>query len=411
MKIPSPCLTLLFLLWSGGTFVFAGPSPLDDLRAALKSGDKPVKIVAFGDSVTGLYYHTGGERTYSSLLGDFLTEHYPAAKLEVINAGMSGHTTVNGLARIERDVLVHRPTLVTVMFGLNDVVRTPPDLFRKNLITILKKCRTVGSAVILCTPNAVLTTKDRPVAKVKEYAETIRSVATEFSVPLCDIQQILSEMQQSAPEDWRLCMSDEIHPNLRGHRRIAAALAGMITDETIPPGDDAPPSPPLRFTLEKLRKGEPIKILAMPPFDSLIEGSLKAFFPEAQMDVTRWETNALPPSLLVKDAAARVRPLAPDLVVISVPHNTTTETREEYIRTRMWINNNSLSRGKREWDVLVIHPNVVEHDPSTPKNPFDALLRIIVPAQDLALLDRLPGDDREPHEILREWVARNQEAP
>lgn len=410
MKLPSPCLALLFLLWTGGTFVFAETSPLDELRAALQS-EKPVKIVAFGDSVTGLYYHTGGERTYSSLLGDFLRDHYPAAKLEVINAGMSGHTTVNGLARIERDVLVHRPTLVTVMFGLNDVVRTPPDLFRKNLITILTKCRAVGSAVILCTPNAVLTTKDRPIAKVKEYAEIIRSVATEFSVPLCDIQEILSEMQQRAPDDWRLCMSDEIHPNLRGHRRIAAALAGMITNETIPPGDDAPPSPPLRFTLEKLQKGEPIKILAMPPFDTLIEGTLKAFFPEARMEITRWDTNTLTAAALVKNAAARVRPLAPDLVIISVPPAATAETQEEYIHSRMWIDNNSFSRGKREWDVLVVHPDVVRNDPSTRKNPLDALLRIIAPAQDLALLDRLPGDDREPVEILREWVAQNQSAP
>jgi lysophospholipase L1-like esterase len=411
MKRISPPIILLLILWTRGMCVSAEPAPFASLRTSLESGETPVKIVCFGDSVTGFYYHTGSARAYSSLLGEFLTDHYPKAKLEVINAGMSGHTTVNGLARIEKDVIFHRPALVTVMFGLNDVVRTPPDLFRKNLITILTKCRNAGSEVLLCTPNAVLTTADRPVEKVAEYAKIVRAVAGEYRAPLCDLHQTLSEMKQHDPEDWRLCMSDEIHPNLRGHRRIAAALAGMIVNEIVPPGDQSPPSPPLLHTLAKLRKGEPVKVLAMPPFDALIDDALKISFPDSRVNVTRWETDGLSGAQLMKDAARRVRPFAPDLVIVSAPRSAVGETREEYIRTRMWITNNSLSRGKREWDVLVVHPDVVDSAPAERQDAHDALLRIIVPAQDLSLLDRSAGDDREPGEILSEWVKKNSEAP
>ena len=49
--------------------------------------------------------------------------------MKVINAGISGHTTTEGLARLDRDVLQHKPDLVTVSFGLNDMIRVPEEQF------------------------------------------------------------------------------------------------------------------------------------------------------------------------------------------------------------------------------------------------------------------------------------------
>ena len=55
------------------------------------------------------------------MLGIALKQIHPKADVTMINAGISGHTTVNALARIDRDVISHQPDVVTVMFGLNDV--------------------------------------------------------------------------------------------------------------------------------------------------------------------------------------------------------------------------------------------------------------------------------------------------
>ncbi len=41
---------------------------LKSQRDALKEG-KPVRVVCFGDSVTGVYYHTGSRRAYTDMLG------------------------------------------------------------------------------------------------------------------------------------------------------------------------------------------------------------------------------------------------------------------------------------------------------------------------------------------------------
>src|ERR1700722_8073416 len=88
----------------------------------LEDGE-PVRIVCFGDSVTGVYYHTGGRRAWCDLLGLALERIYLNAKIEMINAGVSGNTSAEGLQRMEADVLSHNPQLVVVMFGLNDVAR------------------------------------------------------------------------------------------------------------------------------------------------------------------------------------------------------------------------------------------------------------------------------------------------
>src|SRR2546425_276963 len=76
----------------------------------LQSGD-PVRIVCFGDSVTGLYYHTGGRRAYTDMLGLALRQAYAKADVTMLNAGISGNTTRDALTRIDRDILEHRPTL------------------------------------------------------------------------------------------------------------------------------------------------------------------------------------------------------------------------------------------------------------------------------------------------------------
>ena len=94
--------------------------------AQLLDAGKPVKIVCFGDSITGVYYHTGGRRAWCEVLGIALKRIYPRAQIEMINAGISGNNTIAALKRMEADVLNHNPQLMVVMFGMNDVAGIPP---------------------------------------------------------------------------------------------------------------------------------------------------------------------------------------------------------------------------------------------------------------------------------------------
>lgn len=375
---------------------------LPKTRAALTSG-QPLTIVCFGDSVTGVYYHTGGMRAYTDMLGIALKKAYPKADLTMINAGISGHATTNALERIERDVLKHKPTLVTVMFGLNDMVRVPLDQYRANLNKIIDQCQAAGSEVLLCTPNNVITTSGRPTEKLLTYCETICSIGKDRGIPVCDTYAEMEAIRNRDALAWRLLMSDEIHPNMDGHKRMAEFLAKSISGKDVSLADVPPPASVLAKTKQLVKEGKPVKVLVMPPLDVTIAAALKEATGGTQFEVIPWPVEGKKLPEIEKHAQARVRAFKPDLVVIAVPRSATADSQEQFIRSYAWIMNWSLSFGTAEWDCVVVHPAVVEPDK---KGEHDDLVRQLVRAQDLTLIDRAKDDRRPAGEILVEGLRR-----
>ena len=372
---------------------------LTAVKEKLNNG-KPVKIVCFGDSVTGLYYHTGGRRTYTDMLGIALEKAVPGAKVSMRNAGISGNTTVAGLKRIERDVLSHKPDLVTVMFGLNDMVRTPVERYRKNLREMVDRCRGVGAEVILCTPNAVTDTGSRPTSKLLGYCEVVREVAESKKAPLCDIYAAFDGLRQRDRLKWRVMMSDAIHPNMGGHKLIAEELARTITKKDMSLANIGPLVPAIPKVKSLVEQPKRIRVLAMTPYDRLLPAALKSF-ENVSLEVTPWLTSGRSLRALETEARQRVRKMKPDLVIVAVPRAAAFESQEEFIHSQAWIMNWSLSFGRQEWDCVAVHPSVAE-----PKEGrHDDLIRKLVAAQDLTLIDRRSGDSTPPGEILRRWFA------
>jgi hypothetical protein len=155
-------------------------------KPLLDFGEKPVTIVCLGDSVTGVYYHTGGRRAYPEMLEVAIKQAIPDANVKVINAGISGNSTDNGLKRLDNDVLMHKPDLVTISFGLNDMTRLTEEQFGTNLETLVSRCRDAKAQVVLCTPNSVITTGGRPIEKLKRYCDVIHKTGESLKAPVCD---------------------------------------------------------------------------------------------------------------------------------------------------------------------------------------------------------------------------------
>ncbi len=374
-------------------------SQMASLTAKLNSG-QPVRIVCFGDSVTGLYYHTGGRRTYTDMLGLALRKAIPKADISLHNAGISGNTALAGLKRIERDVLKMKPDLVTIMFGLNDMTRRPLDQYRKNLEEIVAKCRAAGSQVLLCTPNAVIDTSSRPTAKLVQYCAVIREIAQAAKVPLCDTYAAFDELRQTDRPRWRLTMSDPIHPNMGGHRFIAEQIAKSITGKAVSLAGTPPPEDPLRHLRQLLTTDKPVRVSAMPPYDKL----LGTVLPQGRTEITPWPTDKQSLPQIELQARKTVRKMKPDLVVLAVPRNASFASDEEFIKSHIWIQNWSLSFGRQEWDCVVIHPAVTEGygDPR-----LDTMIRQIVSAHDLHLIARSSADKRPAALIVREWFQQH----
>ncbi len=78
---------------------------------ALRDGDT---VVFLGDSITAA-------RAYGKIIENYTLLRYPDRKVRFINAGVGGDTAAGGLKRLDRDVLAHKPTVVTVAYGVNDI--------------------------------------------------------------------------------------------------------------------------------------------------------------------------------------------------------------------------------------------------------------------------------------------------
>jgi lysophospholipase L1-like esterase len=372
-------------------------------RQRLAEAGQPVRIICIGDSITGVYYHSGGVRAYPEMLQVALRKLHPAAPVSVRNAGISGDTSKGGLARLERDVLAHQPHLVTVMFGMNDLVRVPIPEFVQNQREIIRRCRAAGAEVVLCTQNRIIDTPQRPVGRFAEYSKAIRDLAAAESVPLADCHAAFEAAHHSDPLAASFLLSDAIHPNMDGHKLFAETIAKTITGQNVSLREEPPPPNPLAHTLKLLGAGRPVTVHAMPPFDQHIEAALRKFHPGAQIRVNSWPTEGRTLSDLV-NAAKAVRALKPDLVLIAVPGHLGAPNPPAFHQSFAWILNWSLSFGPQEWDVVVALPSAAKPVLDAAEQANQDLARQLVKAQDLSLIERPPGSAVPLPDLLAKWV-------
>ena len=169
--------------------------------------DTDAVVLAFGDSLTA---GNGATRD----------EAYPARLAEmihrrVINAGVSGETTVDGMRRLATTLDETHPALVILCLGGNDMLRQMDRAaMRANLATMIREIRSRGVGVVLLgVPEPKL---------LSLHAEaSYEALAAEFKLPLMRdrIAEVLSD---------RSLRSDQIHPNAAGYRKIAEGVYALL---------------------------------------------------------------------------------------------------------------------------------------------------------------------------------------
>ena len=370
------------LLLSSVSLLSAAPLKTAQLLA---EGKEPVRIVCIGDSITGIYYHSGGLRAYPEMLQIALQKIHPQAQITIRNAGISGDTTTRGLLRLERDVLAHKPHLVTIMFGMNDLVRTPVADFQNNLREIIRQCRAIDAEVILCTQNSVVENPKWPPAKVAEFTQAIRDIAKAESLPVADCYAAVESIHEKDALEWTLLLSDRIHPNMAGHKLFAETIAQTITGQKTSLADIGPPLPALSHTLALLKAGKPVKVLAMPPYDTLIAPAIQQLYPEAVVNVTPWPVDGKKLGH-IEVSAKNVRAMQPDLVLIAIPASLSLRVPQTFLNSYSCIMNLSQSLALQQWDVIVALPSATNSNLTIEEQEREALARRLIEATDLHLL-------------------------
>ena len=155
-------------------------------------------IVAFGDSlVEGVGATTGND--LPSLLAKLIGE-------PIINMGVSGNTSADGLARID-SVNAKNPKIVMVLFGGNDFLRkVPAEQTFKNINDIVAGLQNEGAVVVLLGVKGGLLSDQYE----ERFAEIAR-VRGALYVPNV-LAGLLGNTQ---------FMEDGIHPNDAGYKKIA----------------------------------------------------------------------------------------------------------------------------------------------------------------------------------------------
>jgi acyl-CoA thioesterase I len=179
-------------------------SPSPQTAAALR----PI-VVALGDSLTagpGL----DRDQTYPALL-----ERRASAagyRHRIINAGVTGETSSEILLRFDRDVVPDTRVLILAA-GANDGLQgTPVPTVKANVRTMLQRARGRGILVLLCGMEAPPV---RGLGYSLDFHRVFPDLADEFSVPLMPFLLI----GVLGIPDYTL--ADGVHPNARGHERIA----------------------------------------------------------------------------------------------------------------------------------------------------------------------------------------------
>jgi len=177
---------------------------------------EPVRLMAFGDSLTHGYGLPAGE-TFPEQLEAALQAK--GLDVTVLNAGNSGDTTAGGLARLDW-ALADDPDAVLLELGANDGLRgLDPAATYDNLDAIMAKLKAEGLPVLIAGMLA-------PPNLGREYGEAFNKVyprlAKKYEAPLYPF------FLDGVAMEPALNQADGIHPNAAGVAEIVARITPHV---------------------------------------------------------------------------------------------------------------------------------------------------------------------------------------
>jgi acyl-CoA thioesterase-1 len=184
------------------------------------TSNKP-KIVAFGDSLTA-GFGLAEKESYPYLLQEKLKAD--GYDYEVINAGVSGDTSIGGLERIDWTLEQENAQILILELGANDLLRgIPVARMKENLSRIIQKAKAKKVKVLFCGMFAPPT---MGAEYQRDFMKAFPDLATEHEV------EYLPFLLDSVATDKKLNQPDGIHPNAEGEKimtdNVYKALKPML---------------------------------------------------------------------------------------------------------------------------------------------------------------------------------------
>jgi lysophospholipase L1-like esterase len=163
-------------------------------------------VLAFGDSLT---HGTGvaQEQSYPAVLSAMIGR-------TVVTSGVPGERTAEGLERLPEVLDAHQPRIMLLCLGGNDLLRKVDAAeIEANLRAMIEMARARNVGVVLIgVPRPAL---------VGGTAQLYKTIAEDHAIPYEGA--ILNEILRN--DEYK---SDPVHPNARGYRMLAVAIADVL---------------------------------------------------------------------------------------------------------------------------------------------------------------------------------------
>ena len=179
------------------------------------------KIIAFGDSLTA-GFGLAEKESYPYLLQEKLKAD--GFDYEVINAGVSGDTSLGGLERSDWVLEQDNAKILILELGANDLLRgVPVAKMKENLDAIIRKAKAKNIRVLLC---GMLSPPTMGAQYQKDFMLAFPDLASEHKV------DFLPFLLDNVAAKKELNQADGIHPNVDGEKimtdNVFKALKPML---------------------------------------------------------------------------------------------------------------------------------------------------------------------------------------
>ncbi len=183
---------------------------------------RPLRLVALGDSLTAGYGLRPGEAFPDTLQRALQASGWD---VEVVNAGVSGDTTADGLARFDWSVPDGADALI-VELGANDMLRgVDPSAAKSALAQILVRAHAAHIATLLAGMRSVA---NYGLDYQRRFDAIYPDLARNYGVALYPF------FLDAVAGDAKLNQKDGLHPTREGVEKIVAAILpsveGVLTE-------------------------------------------------------------------------------------------------------------------------------------------------------------------------------------
>jgi lysophospholipase L1-like esterase len=202
----------------------------------LKDGDR---VVFYGDSITE-------QRLYTTFAETYVVTRFPQLQVSFVHSGVGGDRVTGGWAgpidvRLPRDVFAYKPTVMTIMLGMNDgsyrafdpaIFKTYSTGYQHIVDSVKSTLLGVRMTLIQPSPYDDVT---RPAgfeggynAVLVRYGQFVKELAQKEKLDVADLNAsvvaALEKAKTTDPKTAEKIIQDRVHPSPSGQLLMAEAL-------------------------------------------------------------------------------------------------------------------------------------------------------------------------------------------